>query len=384
MPLMDFEWTTEQRRLRQEIIRFAQDELNDDLIDRDATSSFSHEAWKRCASFGIQGLAVPIEFGGAGVDALTIVCAMEALGYGCRDNGLLFSLNAQMWSCETPIVRFGTAEQKTRYLPGLCDGSIIGVQCMTESGSGSDAFALTTTATEGPDGFTLRGAKTFITNAPVADVFVVFARTDPSQGFAGISAFLVDRMTPGVEVGPPFHKMGLRTSPMSEVTFSGSSVPAEALLGPRGAGAAIFNASMDWERGCILANAVGAMERQLEAAIAYARERRQFGQPIGTFQAVAHRIVDMKVRLETARLLLYRFGWLKRDGKAAALESAMVKLYLSESFLASSLDALQVSGGYGYMTESELEREVRDAVGSRIYSGTSEIQKNLIAAHLGL
>ena len=381
---MDFELSSEQSALRDEIVRFAREELNDDLIHRDADSSFSVEAWKKCAALGIQGLPIPPEYGGAGANALTIMLSMEALGYGCRDNGLLFSLGAQMWSCEMPIVRFGTEEQKGRYLPGLSDGSLIGVQCMSEPDTGSDAFALTTSAVVKGDRYVLNGAKTFITNAPIADVFVVFASTDLAKGFAGLSAFLVDRQTAGVSVGAPFHKMGLRTSPMSEVVFTDCEIGPDHLLGPESAGAAIFNHSMDWERSCILANTVGSMQRQLEACIAYAKERRQFGQPIGKFQAVAHRIVEMKLRLEAGRLLLYRLGWLKREGKPAPLDSALVKLYLGESFMQSSLDALQIHGGYGYLTESELEREVRDAVASRIYSGTSDIQRNLVASHLGL
>lgn len=171
---------------------------------------------------------------------------------------------------------------------------------------------------------------------------------------------------------------------MSEVVLDGCEVPEESLLGPPGAGMSIFNTSMDWERGFILASAVGTMERQLERSIAYAREREQFGQPIGRFQAVSHKIVDMKVRLETARLLLYRLGWLKGQGKTSPLESALTKLYLSECLVDSSLEALQVHGGYGYMTEFELERDVRDALGSRLYSGTSEIQRNIVARYLGL
>jgi alkylation response protein AidB-like acyl-CoA dehydrogenase len=381
---MDFELTDEQERFRAEIIGFARRELNEDLIQRDADSVFSPEAWKKCAAFGIQGLPVPDEYGGGGADALTVMLAMEALGYGCRDNGLIFSLNAQMWSCEIPLVRFGTEEQKRRYLPGLCDGSVVGVQCMTEPDSGSDAFSLRTTGVPRNGHYILNGTKTFITNAPIADVFVVFARTEPEKGFAGISAFLVDSETSGVTVGPPFHKMGLRTSPMSEVVLANCEVPAENLLGRPGAGMAIFNSSMEWERSCILAGAIGSMERQLERSLGYARERKQFGQSIGKFQAVSHRIVEMKLRLETARLLLYRLGWLKSRGKPSPLESALVKLYVSECFVSSSLDALQIHGGYGYMTELELEREVRDAIGSRIYSGTSDIQRNIIAGYLGL
>ena len=218
----------------------------------------------------------------------------------------------------------------------------------------------------------------------MADIFIVFARTDPAKGFAGLSCFVVDRGTPGLSVSRELHKMGLRTSPMGEVAFQDCQVPAENMLGSPGAGMSIFNHSMDWERGCILASALGTMQRQLEQCVNYAKERMQFGQPIGKYQAVSHRIVDMKARLETARLCLYRYGWLKANGKQTKVDSAMAKLVVSESFLQSSLDALQIYGGYGYMQEYELEREVRDAVGSRLYSGTSDIQKNIVAGGLGL
>jgi alkylation response protein AidB-like acyl-CoA dehydrogenase len=382
--LVDFDLTDEQQELRRSIVEFGSRHLGDGVTDRDAAHEFHREGWKRCAEFGIQGLPVPEAYGGGAADTLTIAIALEALGYACADNGLLFSLNAQMWSAEIPLVRFGTEAQKLRYLPGLCDGSTIGVQGVTEPGTGSDALAMTTRATRDSRGYLLNGAKTFITNAPVADMFVVFAVTDPASGFAGLSAFLVDRGTPGLSVGEPFRKMGLRTSPMSELAFSDCHVPEECRLGPEGAGMAIFNASMEWERIFILATAVGTMQRQLERCIAYARERRQFGQPIAAFQAVSHKIVDMKVRCDTARLLLYQTAWLKGKKRSLTLESAMTKLYLSECFVASSMDALQVHGAYGYMEESGLERDVRDALGSRIYSGTSQIQHNLIARKLGL
>lgn len=366
------------------MIRFAQGVLNHDVVARDAQSQFGAAEWKKCAEFGIQGLPVPPDYGGEGADPLTIMLAMEALGYGCKDNGLIFSLNAQMWACEVPLVLFGTEEQKRKYLPGLCAGSLVAGHGMSEPGSGSDAFALTTTAAMRGDTWVLNGSKTFVTNAPVADLFVLFATTDRSKGFAGLCAFLVERDTPGLSVGKPLSKMGLRTSPMGELFLDDCAVPAENVLGRPGAGMSVFNSSMEWERSCILASSVGAMQRQLERCIEYARTRKQFGQPIGGFQAISHKIVDMKVRLETARCFLYRLGWLMSEGKAKPLDSALVKLYLSECFVSGSLDALQVHGGYGYMAEYELEREVRDAVGSRIYSGTSEIQRNLAAAHLGL
>ena len=381
---MDFDWTAEQVAYRTSVVEFARRHLNDGVMTGDAAMTFPAEAWKRCAEFGLQGLPVPIEYGGQGADPLTIALAMEALGYGCEDNGLIFSLNAQMWSCEAPLIRFGTEEQKQRYLPGLCDGSLIGVQGMTEPGSGSDAFSLTTTARLDGDSYVLNGAKTFITNAPIADIFVVFAATDRSKGVFGLSAFLVDRGCPGMNIGAPFHKMGLRTSPMSELTFDECPVPASSILGPAGAGLAIFNHSMTWERGLILASAVGTMQRQLETSLEYARQRHQFGRPIGKNQAVANRLVDMKVRLEAGRLLLYNLAWAMGKGRPTVMESAIVKLFLSESWVQSSLDTLTTHGGLGYMSEAEVERGLRDALGSRIYSGTSDIQRNLIARHLGL
>ncbi len=381
---MDFSLSQEQLDLQQAVIKFAERELSDDLVHRDARGEFSRPLWQKCAGFGIQGLPIPEPYGGSGFDALTTILALEALGYACQDNGLLFSLNAQMWSFELPIWKFGREEQKLRFLPRLCEGSMIGVQAMTEPGSGSDAFGLRTTAEKRGDRYVLNGSKTFVTNAPVADAFLVFARTDLAKAFAGISAFVVERDTPGLSVGKEMHKMGLRTSPMGELALNECAVPEENLLGPRGAGATIFQVSMDWERTLILACAVGTMRRQVERCVSYAKERTQFGQPIGKYQAVAHRIVDMKIRLETARLLLHRVGWLKANGKRTRVESAMVKLYLSECFLHSSLDAVQIHGGYGYMAEYGFERDLRDAVGGRMYSGTSEIQKNIVAAGLGL
>lgn len=383
---MDLSWSDEQVGLRESIIRFAQKELNHDMIARDSESRFTRDLWAKCAAVGLQGMPLPEEYGGQGADPLTTIIALEALGYGCSDNGLIFSINAHMWSAEMPLLRFGTEEQKQSYLPGMCDGSIIGVQGMTEPGSGSDAFGMKTTAESRGDTYVLNGTKTFITNAPVADVFVVFASTNPKAGALGISAFLVDTGTPGLEIGKPFSKMGLRTSPMSELFFDDCVLPAERMLGKPGNGMAIFNHSIDWERGFILASAVGTMQRQLETVIEHAKTREQFGQPIGKFQAVSHRIVDMKMRLEAARSFLYQVGWakLQAEGANTPTESALAKLYISEAWVQSSLDTLQILGGYGYMTETEVERDIRDALASRIYSGTSDIQHNIIAGRLGL
>ncbi len=383
---MNFDWTEDQLSFKQAVIDFASNELADDLVRRDAEHEFNRDFWDRCAKFGFHGLPLPEEYGGQGADPLTTLLAFEALGYACKDNGLIFSINAHLWSGVMPVWRFGNEEQKAKWLPGLIDGTYIGVQGMTEPGTGSDAFSLATRAEEKDGSFVLNGSKIFITNAPVADVFIVFASTNPSLGSFGLSAFIVPADTPGVTVGQPFHKMGLRTSPMSELFFDDCTVPAADMLGKPGNGMAIFNHSIDWERAGILASAVGTMQRQLEESIAYANEREQFGQPIGKFQAVSHRIVDMHMRLESARGFLYRAGWAKQQAKGGVTsqESAMAKLAISEAWVQNSLDALQVKGGYGYMAESEIEREVRDAIASRIYSGTSDIQKNIVARTLGL
>ncbi|MCI0399376.1 MAG: acyl-CoA dehydrogenase family protein [Chloroflexi bacterium] len=381
---MDFSWSEEQLAFKQAAIEFAQKELNSGLLERDRHSDFSRQNWLKCARFGLQGLPMPEEYGGSAADILTTMLVMEGLGYGCRDNGLIFALNAQMWSVQLPILTFGTAAQKEKYLPGLCSGELIGAHGMTEPDSGSDAYSLRTRA-EGVDGgYVLNGSKMFVTNGPVADMALVFATVDPSKGRWGITAFLVDKGTPGFSVGGDMEKMGLRTAPLSELVFQDCFIPEENRLGREGAGASIFNSSMEWERSCILASHVGAMERQVELCVRYARERRQFGQPIGKFQSVANRIADMKVRLETTRLILYKVAWLKKMNEPATMEAAIAKLYLSESFVQSGLDSISVHGGYGYMSESEIERDLRDAIGGTIYSGTSDIQRTIIARLLGL
>jgi len=382
---MDFSFSDEQKLLRDNIVRFAREALNPGAAERDREQAFSRELWRKCGEIGIQGLPVPEQYGGSSVDPLTCAIALEALGYGCHDGGLVFSLCAHLLSCVVPLWQHGNEEQRGRYLPGLCNGTLIGVHAMTEPNSGSDAFALRTKAERDGAGFRINGTKTFISNGPVADVVIVFAMTDPKKGYhGGVTAFIVERGTPGFSAGPKFDKMGLRTSPIGELVFTDLYVPAEAVLGSVGAGSAVFTASMDWERICLFASHVGAMERLLETSIAYARTRTQFGQAIGKFQAVSHRIADMKVQLEAARLLVYRAAWRLGNTRNASLDAAMAKLFVSESLVQSALATVQIHGGYGFMTEYEVERALRDAVGSTIYSGTSEMQRNIIARWLGL
>ena len=381
---MEFSLSAEQEELKAAAVAFARRELDDDLARREEAGEFSRKAWAACAKFGIQGLPVPVELGGAGADILSTVLVMEALGYGCHDNGLIFSLNAQLWSLELPLVKFGTPAQQQAYLPGLIAGELIGVHAMTEPDSGSDAFSMRTRAERQGDNYVLNGTKLYITNAPVADVVLVFAADPGKPRMAAISAFLVEKGTPGFTVTRGLDKMGLRTSPMGEVVLQDCVVPAASRLGRDGQGMAIFNSSMAWERSCILASAVGAMQRQLEACVEYARVRKQFGQPIGKFQGVADKVADMYLRVEAARLLVYQAAWLGQQGKPVLAEAAAAKLFTSEAWVASSLDAIQLHGAYGYMKESGIERDLRDAVAGTIYSGTSEIQRVILARMLGL
>jgi L-prolyl-PCP dehydrogenase len=374
----------ELQRLQQSAIEFARASLGGSRIEADRGEIFDRVGWEACGRFGVFGLPIPEEYGGLGLGLTALLAVMEGLGYATRDHGLLFSINAHLWTNSMPILKYGTDDQKQRYLPGLTSGARIGANGASEPDSGSDVFSMRTRAVRDGETYVLTGTKTFVTNGPVADVTVVYATIDPKLGATGITAFIVEKGTPGLTVGPPFQKMGLRTSPMAELIFDGCRIPTANRLGREGRGVQVFDSSMEWERGCILAACLGGMRRQLEACIAHARSRRQFGQPIGKFQSVANKIVDMRVRLDTCRPLVYRIGRLKDGGRDATQEAAIAKLHVSDCYVKSSLDAIQIFGGYGYMTEQEIERDLRDAVGGTIYSGTSEIQRNIIAASLGL
>lgn len=382
---MDFTLTDEQKLLRQEIIRFAQNELNEGVVERDRQQIFPHDLWLKCGQMKLQGLPVPEEYGGGGLDPLSTAIALEALGYGCHDGGLVFSICAHLLACVIPIWKFGSEEQKRRYLPGLCNGTLIAVNAMTEPDAGSDAFAMRTRAVPEGEGFRLNGVKTFSSNGPVADLAVTFALTDPEKGYhGGVTTFLVEKGTPGFRSSKKWDKLGLRTSPIGELVYEDVYVPASAVLGKVGAGSTQFTHSMDWERACLVACHIGTMERLLEKAIEYARTRRQFGQSIGKFQAVSHRIADMKVQLEAARLLVYKAAWELDRVRSVSLDASIAKLFASEALVQTALSTVQIFGGYGFMTEYEVERALRDAVASTIYSGTSEMQRNIIARWLGL
>jgi len=381
---MEFGFSPEQEALRATTIDFAQSLKATDLVHRDATQVFDRELWQQSADFGLLGPFVSPEYGGRGLDLVSTVIMLEALGYGFADNGHTLAVNAQLWAVHAPLVRFGSDQQKQRYLPGLVAGTILGADGITEVDAGSDAYSMKTIAEEAAGGYRITGHKSYITMAPMADFAIIFATTDPSLGRWGIDAFLVDTDSPGLTLGENQAKMGLRTVPFGDIVLEDVFVAEDARLGPKGAGASIFNHVMNYERGFIFASHVGAMHRQLEAAISYASTREQFGEPIGSFQSVSNRIVDMQLRLETSRLLLYRAAWVMDTGQDAQMAAALAKLQISEAFVTSSLDSIRTHGGLGYLTEAGVERDLRDAVGGVLYGGTSDIQRRAIAHILGL
>lgn len=383
---MDFSWPEEYIEFKKKVILFAQETLNADVQERDRDGLFSRANWQKCADFGIQGLSLPKRLGGSTeeIDLLRAVFAMEGFGYGCEDNGLALGLNAQMWTVQIPIFQFGNEEQHQRYLPDLASGKKIACHALTEPDAGSDIYNMKMTAQKVEGGYILNGSKRLITFAPIADLALVFANVYPEKGKWGVTAFVVEKDNPGYTASPVKEKMGMRTVPIGELEFKDCFVPEKDRLGGEGAGFSIMNHSLEYDRCCILASQLGAMERQLEKSIEFARDRKQFGQAIGKFQAVSHRIAEMKLRLETSRMLLYKVAWLKHNGKSAMLDAALLKLHLSECFIESSLDAVRIRGGSGYLTENQVERDVRDAVGGVLYAGTSDIQRNIIASLLGL
>jgi L-prolyl-PCP dehydrogenase len=381
---MEFSWTVDQEEFYNRILAFARAKLNNSLLEREQNHRFGLDEWRLCGEYGLLGLCVPEQYGGIGLDAVTTARIVEAFGRGCEDGGLVFSASAHLFACIMPIVEHASEEIKAYYVPRLCAGEWIGANAITEAEAGSDVFALKAKAVRDGDDYLITGAKSYVTNGPVAQVFLVYASTNPAHGHMGVSGFIVERDSPGLTIGKPFGKMGLTTSPICQVYFDDCRVPASHMIGREGEGGNIFKGSMQWERACLFAGYLGAMERQLERVVEYARDRRQFRKPIGKNQAISHRIANMKMRLEAARLLLYHACWSMDQQKDSVLAVSMSKLAISEAAIQSALDAIQIYGGNGFMVENGIERALRDAIPGTIFSGTSEIQRDLIAMKLGL
>ncbi len=341
--------------------------------------------WNIVKEMGVLGLATDSEYGGLQQDILTTMYALEAFGNACDDGGFSFIVASHIVSSGIPIQHFGSTELKNRYLRCLCRGDLIGAHAITETQSGSDAFSMNTTATRSETGYVINGHKTFISNGPFADIVVVYAKTKPESGIlSGYSAFVVEKNSPGFTAGEPMKKMGLNTALLCDLYFDNCKIPADRLLGKEGQGFAIFNYVMKWEVLCSFIINAGEMKKLLKKCIQYSKSRKQFGNPIGKFQAISHKIANMKIALETSRAMLYTAGAALQRGENANMKLAMAKTVTSEAYVQSSLDAIQIFGGYGYMEETGIEEYLRNAVGSKIYSGSSEIQRNTIATLLGL
>jgi len=381
---MNLSLSDQQKQLREAIITFAQKELNNGVIAREREEKFPFELWKKCAAMNIMALPFPEEFGGCGMDFLTSVISLEALAYACRDAGLVHAIAAHLISGML-LYLYGNEKQKHKYLSSISRGEKIIAQAATEAESGSDVFSMQTKAIKKEDGFIINGRKMFISNGPVADLVLLIALTNPDRKTLGShSFFIVERDHKGFSHGKPLQKMGLRTLQNCELIFDECALPEDNLIGKQGQGAFIFNEIIEWERILFGACHVGTMARICESCVRYARERKQFGQPIGKYQSIANKIVGIKMNLELARLMVYKAASMKDDKKRASLEASIIKVFASENLKKACLDAVQIHGAYGYMTEFEIERDLRDSISSTIYSGTAEINTLIIAKLLGL
>jgi alkylation response protein AidB-like acyl-CoA dehydrogenase len=377
------DWNDEQKALRKGLAKYYE-ALNAGVLEDDAAERFNRDKWQLIRESGVIRIPFAEQWGGLGHDALTLVYVLEELGYGCRDAGLLFALATQVVSAAIPLQKFGSDELKERYLARLINGEIISAHAISEPSAGSDAMAMSTTATPDGDGCLLNGGKTFITNGPIADVITVYAKLETGDGASGITAFLVPTDTPGFHVGPPIAKLGLNTCPFCELEFTDCRVPASNIVGKPGAGFFILEHVMNWEILCIFVMMAGEMQERMERCIAHVKKRTAFGVPIASNQYVAGKIVDQKIGIETSRKHLYDTARRFAKGRSVTTEISMSKLVTSEANLASALSAVQLFGGRGYMREYGMEKGLRDAIGAPIYSGTNEMQRVRIASMLGL
>ena len=377
---MDFGWTEEQQLLRETLRKVGRRIAASDAEAGDAPRG---AGWRHCAEAGLFALG-RADGDVQPADLVTAAGGLEALAQALPDNGLLFCVVGQICSAVHPVSRFGTVAQRGSYLEALCHGSLVGASAASEADAGSDLSAMATRYRREDGGYVLEGSKVFVTSAPLAGLFLVLARDGQRAPEAPprLSYFLVPAHTPGVEVGTPYDKMGLATAPLGELVLDECRLPEGALLGSEGAGGMMLQAMLEWERVALAACHVGTMDRVLHETVRHARRRRQFGKPILQHQQVGARLADARAELEASRLLVYHAAWLKRSGRSAPLEAALAKLFTSEAYTRSCLGALQLRGAYGYMVEQGVEGQVRDALASTIYAGTSEVLRNLIASLL--
>ncbi len=377
---MDFSLGEEYRLVQRTAREFAAQEILPQAARLDEEHRFPAEIVRKLGELGLMGITVPETYGGAGMDTLAFIIALEEISWACASTGAIMAVNNSL-VCD-PILRFGTEAQKRRYLPLLASGREIGCFCLTEPAAGSDAASLRTTAREDGSDWVLNGTKSFVTNGAEAWLCIVFARSEPVEGSRGISAFLVEKDRPGVVVGRKERKLGLNASSTCEIRLEDCRIPKENLLGSRGQGFRIAMSTLDGGRIGIAAQAVGIARAAFEDALAYARERVQFGRRLVDFQAIQWKFADMSTRIEAARTLTYRAAWLRDRGRPHTLEASVAKLFASETATWVAHQALQVFGGYGYLKDYPAERHFRDARVTELYEGTSEIQRLIIARRL--
>ena len=374
---MDFELTDEQQLIRDAVREFAETEVTPIAAELDRDHRFPYELLPKLAEMNLMGMPYPEKEGGAGADYVSYVIAIEEISRACASTGIIVSAHTSL--ATWPIFKFGTEAQKDQYLQDMASGRRLGAFALTEPGAGTDAGAGTATATLHADGYALNGSKMFITNAPYADVYVVFAKTDPERGARGISAFIVEKDTPGFSVGEAEHKLGIRGSSTPPIYFTDCRIPKEALLGQEGEGFKIAMQTLDGGRIGVAAQALGIAQAALDASIAYAKERVQFGKPIANLQAIQWMIADMALEVDAARLLVYRAASCVDNGRPYSTEGAMAKLFASETATRVAGKAIQIHGGYGYTESYPVERNYRDAKITELYEGTSEVQRMVIA-----
>jgi butyryl-CoA dehydrogenase len=377
---MNFALTKEQDFVRKMVKEFAENEVKPLAAEIDQTERFPMETVEKMARYHMLGIPVSTEFGGAGGDNLSYAICVEELSKVCGSTGVIVSAHTSL--CAAPIDAFGTLEQKKKYLIPLAKGEKLGAFGLTEPNAGTDAAGQQTTAVLDGDNYIINGSKIFITNGGVADIFIVFAMTDKSVGTRGITAFIIEKEFPGFSIGKHEDKLGIRASSTTELVFENCIVPKENLLGKVGKGFGIAMKTLDGGRIGIAAQALGIAEGALEEATKYMKERKQFGKPLSAFQGLQWMMAELDVKVEAAKLLVYKAAWNKDNGLPYAVEAARAKLYASETAMEVTTKAVQIFGGYGYTKEYPVERMMRDAKITEIYEGTSQVQKMVIAANL--
>jgi len=373
---MNFLLTDEQKMLQRMVRDFAVNEVEPTAAERDEEERFDRGIFDKMAELGLAGIPWPEEYGGIGAEYVSYVIAVEELSRVCASTGVTLSAHVSLASW--PIYQYGTEEQKQTFLKRLAEGSALGAYALSEPGAGSDVASMKMTATKDGDDYVLNGSKVWITNGEVADIYVVFAKTDADAGHRGITGFIVEKGTEGFTFGKKEKKLGIRSSPTTELIFENCRVPKENMLGAEGEGFKIAMTTLDGGRSGIAAQAVGIAQGALDASVAYAKEREQFGKPIAHNQGVSFKLADMATEIEAARLLTYKAAWLESEGLPYSDASAMAKLYAGDTAMKHTVEAVQIFGGYGYTKDYPVERYMRDAKITQIYEGTNEIQRLVI------